>query len=120
MTEELLSVREAAKTAGRTPETIRRWVWDGKLPAQKLGNQLFVRRADLEKAQAMRAAEGGAAYPQAPSRPRSINDPVTDQEVADRLAALEQMIRVGKVIQQETGGKLPSVVQMIDEERESH
>ncbi|MBM2825420.1 MAG: 17 protein [Dehalococcoidales bacterium] len=44
---ELVSVREAAKECGRNMETIRRWIWGGKLPAEKLGNQLFIKRSDL-------------------------------------------------------------------------
>ncbi len=45
--EELISVREAARMCSRNMETIRRWIWGGKLPAQKLGNQLFIKRSDL-------------------------------------------------------------------------
>ena len=45
--DERINVREAAKECGRNPETVRRWVWSGKLPAQKLGNQLFIKRSDL-------------------------------------------------------------------------
>jgi len=45
--EDLITIRDAARECGRTAETVRRWIWAGKLPAQKLGNQLFVRRADL-------------------------------------------------------------------------
>ncbi len=45
--EELISVREAARECGRNPETIRRWIWGGKLAAEKLGNQLFIKRSDL-------------------------------------------------------------------------
>ena len=44
---ELISVREAAQECGRNMETIRRWIWGGKLPAEKLGNQLFIKRSDL-------------------------------------------------------------------------
>ena len=44
---ELISVREAARECGRNMETVRRWIWGGKLPAQKLGNQLFIKKADL-------------------------------------------------------------------------
>lgn len=47
VTEELISVKEAAKESSRGMETVRRWIWSGKLPAQKLGNQLFVKRSDL-------------------------------------------------------------------------
>jgi hypothetical protein len=44
---EMVDVREAARLSRRTPETIRRWVWNGQLAAIKNGNKLFVRRADL-------------------------------------------------------------------------
>lgn len=46
--DKLISVREAAKECDRNPETIRRWIWSGKLPAEKLGNQLFVKRSILQ------------------------------------------------------------------------
>ncbi len=45
--EDLISVREAAMECGRNMETIRRWIWAGKLPAEKLGNQLFISKSDL-------------------------------------------------------------------------
>lgn len=45
--EELISVREAARECGRNMETVRRWIWAGKLPAEKLGNQLFIKRSDF-------------------------------------------------------------------------
>ena len=43
----LISVKDAAAECGRNPETVRRWIWNGKLPAEKLGNQLFIRRHEL-------------------------------------------------------------------------
>jgi len=45
--ERLLDVREAAALAGRAPETIRRWVWSGRLPAQRRGRKLLVARRDV-------------------------------------------------------------------------
>ena len=45
--DQLVSVRDAARQCGRNPETVRRWVWSGRLPAEKLGNQLFIRQSDL-------------------------------------------------------------------------
>ncbi len=45
--ENLISVKEAARESGRGMETVRRWIWSGKLPAQKLGNQLFIKKSDL-------------------------------------------------------------------------
>ena len=47
ITEELISVREAARECGRNMETVRRWIWAGKLPAEKLGNQLFIKKSEL-------------------------------------------------------------------------
>jgi excisionase family DNA binding protein len=44
----LISVKDAARECGKNPETVRRWIWSGKLPAEKLGNQLYVRRTALE------------------------------------------------------------------------
>lgn len=45
--DERLSVREAAQQCGKNAETIRRWIWSGKLPAEKMGNQLFIKKSDL-------------------------------------------------------------------------
>ncbi len=62
-TDDLINVREAAHQCGRNAETVRRWIWGGKLPAQKLGNQLFIKKQDLavfcrETAVAYRAEPG--------------------------------------------------------------
>jgi len=46
--DELLEVRHAAALVGRHPETVRRWVWSGRLPARRSGHRLLVVRADLE------------------------------------------------------------------------
>jgi excisionase family DNA binding protein len=46
--DDLISVKAAARQCDRNPETIRRWIWSGKLPAEKLGNQLFIKKSALE------------------------------------------------------------------------
>jgi excisionase family DNA binding protein len=43
----MLTVPEAARVTGRNPETIRRWIREGRLPAQKVGTQHVVDEADL-------------------------------------------------------------------------
>lgn len=43
-----LTVREAARRVNRAEETIRRWIWAGKLPARKLGQSYQVRESDLD------------------------------------------------------------------------
>ncbi len=44
----MLTVPEAARRASRNPETIRRWIREGKLPARKVGTQHVLEEADLE------------------------------------------------------------------------
>jgi excisionase family DNA binding protein len=46
--DKLISVKEAAQQCRRNTETVRRWIWSGKLPAEKLGNQLFIQKSALE------------------------------------------------------------------------
>jgi excisionase family DNA binding protein len=53
----MLTVKEAARMAGRNPETVRRWIREGKLPARKFGHEhaiddddlgMFMKKAGLE------------------------------------------------------------------------
>ena len=46
----MLTVPEAARRAGRNPETIRRWIREGKLRARKVGTQHVLEEADLAEA----------------------------------------------------------------------
>ena len=46
---EMVDVREAADLAGRNAETVRRWVWTGRLLARRQGNRLLIARDDLER-----------------------------------------------------------------------
>lgn len=46
----MLTVPEAARRAGRDPETIRRWIRGGKLRAQKIGTQHVIEEEDLDQA----------------------------------------------------------------------
>jgi excisionase family DNA binding protein len=43
-----ITVREAARRTNRSPETIRRWIWSGRLPATKRGNTYYVDIVHLE------------------------------------------------------------------------
>jgi Helix-turn-helix domain len=56
--ERLVDVNAAAALTGRAPETIRRWVWAGRLPAQRRGRKLVVDRRDV-----LRLATGTARTP---------------------------------------------------------
>ena len=44
----MLTVPEAARRAARDPETIRRWLRSGRLPARKIGTQHVIEEGDLE------------------------------------------------------------------------
>jgi excisionase family DNA binding protein len=44
----MLTVPEAARRAKRNPETIRRWIREGKLRATKVGTQHTIDDGDLE------------------------------------------------------------------------
>jgi excisionase family DNA binding protein len=46
----MLTVPQAARRAGRDPETIRRWIRSGRLRARKIGTQHVIEEADLEAA----------------------------------------------------------------------
>jgi hypothetical protein len=43
-----IPVRDAAQRVHRSPETIRRWIWSGRLPATKRGNTYYVDIVHLE------------------------------------------------------------------------
>jgi excisionase family DNA binding protein len=43
-----LTVPEVARRTGRNPETIRRWIRAGKLPARKVGTQHVIEERDLD------------------------------------------------------------------------
>ena len=44
-----VDVAAAAAIAGRSTETVRRWVWSGRLRAHKRGKKLLIARSDLEQ-----------------------------------------------------------------------
>ena len=52
----MLTVPEAARRLQRNPETIRRWIREGKLRATKVGTQHILEERDLD---AMLADSGG-------------------------------------------------------------
>jgi len=45
----MITVPEAAGRAGRTPETVRRWIRSGRLRARKIGTQHVIEEQDLER-----------------------------------------------------------------------
>lgn len=90
---ETLTLKQVARELGRSLEQVRRYVREGKLPAQKLGMQWFVSRRSLEAFQ----GNGGR---------------VAQPDVSARAKALREQIkaRVGLI----------DVVELLNEDRRSH
>jgi excisionase family DNA binding protein len=49
MTEQPITVPEAARRLRRNPETIRRWIREGKLASERVGTQYLVRGEEIER-----------------------------------------------------------------------
>lgn len=86
--DDLLTVRDVARACKRSEETVRRWIWSGKLQARKLGNQMFVKRTDLEAMQVPRAGETKAAYGRLGYEPI---EPFTKEEFDEWLTRVKTM-----------------------------
>ena len=87
--DELISVRQAAVECGRNPETVRRWIWSGRLPAEKLGNQLFVKRIALET-YCREVAAAAAAAPGESEAKESPRETVRGPEDGSKLRGKAQ------------------------------
>jgi excisionase family DNA binding protein len=83
----MLTVRDAADEVGRTPETIRRWVWSGRLPASKSGNRLTVARDDLERAAGRASRSDLAAWVDQVAAQRAGEEQAETRSAADLVLA---------------------------------
>ena len=63
--DELLTLPEIAHTLGMNPSTVRLWVSEGRLPAEKVGRKWMVRRADLKQ---MLADQPDVGHPRGAAR----------------------------------------------------
>ena len=89
---EMVDVREAARLVGRTPETVRRWVWSGRLASIRHGNRLLLERSALDAAVGRRTdaeptsfADWVAALPVTrATRPKGATPSAADLVLADR------------------------------------
>ncbi len=95
---DLMTVREAARECKRATETIRRWIWEGKLPARKLGNQLFIKRRDL-----MQMRRGRSR-----------------REASDELAVLDDIKVLRERIRRRIGGSTIDVLEALERSRGAH
>lgn len=86
----MLSVPEAARRAKRNPETIRRWIREGKLTSWKVGTQYLIDEDDLSDA--MRGIFAGPPAPHEADAPMtSAHEVMTPYLVASPEAAAVAM-----------------------------
>jgi excisionase family DNA binding protein len=85
---EMLDIREAAALVHRTPETVRRWVWSGRLTARRHGNRLLVSREALEQLVAAPAGRRPATAAQPPLSLEQWRALVAAERGAGTLTAL--------------------------------
>jgi excisionase family DNA binding protein len=78
----MLTVPEAARRAGRNPETIRRWIRSGKLRSRKVGTQHLIDEADLAD-----AAEPASSVP----LPEDWRTASTGEPMPDWVALLREV-----------------------------
>lgn len=45
----MLTVIEAAQRIGRHPETIRRWIWSGRVRSEKVGGRHMISEGELRR-----------------------------------------------------------------------
>ncbi len=89
---ELLTVFDVAQRVRAHPETVRRWVRAGQLPAVKLGRKVLIDPAELERV--LRAGLGAAATPSpspAPTYEGAAQFPATLRDVREVAPDLHQL-----------------------------
>lgn len=91
----MIDVKAAASIAGRTPETVRRWVWSGRLAAQRDGRRMLVSRDDVLRIRGKRDSEDPSVtlsrWARLP-RPRAaaVEATASDLVLLDRLDRLDR------------------------------
>ncbi|MDQ3963183.1 MAG: helix-turn-helix domain-containing protein [Actinomycetota bacterium] len=78
----MLTVPEAARRAGKDPETIRRWIRGGRLRSQRVGTQHLIDEADLDAI---------TAVDQPLPRPRSLRKTRSGREMPDAVALVREL-----------------------------
>jgi len=102
--EELLSVRDVARRCRRSEETVRRWIWSGRLPAKKLGNQLFIEASELVQIQpAVRVAESKVTYGSGKKRREAVRIGQMTYDREQKLRELEEDIEFAEMLHQKYG-----------------
>ena len=114
--DELLTIKEAAALLKVSTMTLSRWIKQGRLTRYRVGARAVrLRRNDVE---ALLTPEESGDLPAENDDFLNI-PPLTTEEVAEQLAAMERADAVRARILKAHGGKLlPSSAELINEERD--
>lgn len=127
----LLTVREIARRCHRSEETVRRWIWSGKLKAKKLGNQLFVDPAALASMHAEAPTPREVQAPYKPQRKAKMVNGMNETNersltVADRVdydvERIEALMTRARSLREKISGRAGyiDVAEAVRESREEH
>lgn len=104
---DLLTVYEAAAELRLNPKTVRRYIESGRLPAVRIGRRLRIERTALEAlARPVRPREAMPTPKAEPILPGPAMTILTDEEVAQALAAMAQARAFSEAVQARHGGQL--------------
>ena len=84
----MLTVPEVARRVGKHPETVRRWIREGKLPATKIGTQHVIDENDLALVGDLPPAH----------RPRQAADAMPDVVATLRRSRAERSARIRQAV----------------------
>lgn len=70
----MIDVQEAAALVSRAPETVRRWVWSGRLAAQRSGRKIVVARDDVLRMTGVKPAPSDVSLAQWAAELRQDNE----------------------------------------------
>ncbi len=90
MTQQLLTVEQAAQQLNLHPKTVLRYIHDGRLPATRVGKSYRILQIDLD---ALAGVASGGSEPDGSARTTCITDiPDITLEAAERMATFLQAV----------------------------
>ena len=115
--EGMITVAEAARRLGRSIEQVRRYLWEGRLQGQRIGNQWFI----PEEALSLRYQPKGAPLRQV-KEPTAVMETETRKLTKEEIEALIKRIDANrKAIRRRLGGDIDiDVVELLRQDREEH
>ncbi|MSQ40308.1 MAG: DNA-binding protein [Dehalococcoidia bacterium] len=111
----MVTVPEAAKRMGRSLEQVRRYLREGKLPGERIGNQWFIRETAVVYLVEPQSEEKATMEP-------NVRRTIHDMTLRERGAYIEKVYHLREAIARrwEARGVRVDVVGFLEEEREAH